>query len=295
MKRLRNTTLVLVCAIILALLLPSSWAETMKRFIYPALFLMMTLSLSNVVTPKLKITETRFLLLIITINFLIMPMVVIFVSHFFQLIPSYHVGLSMWAIMPPAAAVIPISLLVHANTKRTIEAEFTLYALALIVTPLLVLLLFGARIDIWNLVQVLLGLIVVPFILSRVIRYSKIHYSFNYDFKEVVNLLFAFGIYIGIAVSKDTVLGNPGSLLKVLVVLIIVQFVFGTLFYFISKRLGAGERDALVYFLFSTHKNGNLALAFCLWLFSPQTAVPLAIRAILHPLLILYIKWIHKV
>ena len=98
MKRLRNSTLILLGGLVLGLVLPASYAQNLHGWIYPMLFLMMTLALTSIQTPKFKVSELRFLFITLIMSFAILPMLVVFLTKLFNLDPHYKSG-SHWVSM----------------------------------------------------------------------------------------------------------------------------------------------------------------------------------------------------
>ena len=166
--------------------------------------------------------------------------------------------------------------------------ETLAYFFALIYTPLMVFFIFGSSVNIVELIKVLILLIIIPFIVSRFM-----HNNIKYDFKEAINIILFFNIYIGIALSRDTIMQNYMSLVPVIIVFVILIFLPMTVAYYLTKN--QPKKIAPLYVLFASQKNGNFALGLCLLFFSPKTIVPLAIYAFLSAFYVMYFLWLYRI
>ncbi|MBW3012246.1 hypothetical protein KY311_03605, partial [Candidatus Woesearchaeota archaeon] len=162
------------------------------------------------------------------------------------------------------------------------------YGSAVIYTPLLIYLLSGAGVDMWFLFRTIFLLIVVPFILSRFI--VNLEWKiFKYN-KYAANVLFAMLFYIIIGTNYSRIVGDFVSLIPLFVIMFVLSFVLGIIVYYIVLKLKKDVDEAALYSFFATFKNTGAAAAIAFVVFGPAASLPLAVRALFSPFLIVFMR-----
>jgi BASS family bile acid:Na+ symporter len=292
MNILRNSSLLLIIFVVLAFIFPKP-AIIMKFLLIPILILSMTLSLQGTKIGRLRRDNRRTILWLILLNFVLLSGVLI-LSSFLITNKDFKEGMIVLAAVPPAIAVITAAFLLKADTEKALLAEAACYMLSLVLTPLIIWFFFRSQVNIWELVRILLLLIILPFILAKGLDWVKKKLSIKYDFKEVANLVFAIAFYMSVALAVSNILASLSAVAVVLVIIIISTFGLGVGILFLGKKFKVDKKDLSLYSLFSTFKNGNLALGICISLFATGSYVPIAIKGVVDALFLVFLFWIFK-
>ena len=284
---LRSSPIMFTLGAVAAFAIPGP-AEHLKSLLIPALFVMMTLSLIDARIPRGTRENWRAAILMTFLNFGVMSGFLLLSA---RLLPQqeFRISLIVLAAAPPAISNIALTKLLSGDTEKALFAETVCYLFALAATPLIMLLSIGRAVDTTMVLTILVELIILPFALSRLLR----RYFLATDFSETINVLYAFGIYLGIALGWARLAGDYLPLILVGAIFIVQKFVLGGLFMQIAHRMRLPHSLRAPSLLFLGTKNGNMTLGICLSLFSPLTAIPLAVNAVLDTVYILWLSVLH--
>jgi BASS family bile acid:Na+ symporter len=292
MNILRNSSLLLLIFVTIAFIFPGP-GVSMKSLLIPVLIVSMTLALQGTKIGKLKKENRRTVFWLMVLNFVLLTGVIL-LSTLLISNKDFRQGMIVLAAVPPAIAIITAAFLLKADTDTALLAEAGCYILSLALTPLIVWLFFKSQVNIWELVKILLLLIILPFILAKGLDWLKMKLGIKYDFKEVANLAFGFTFYMSVALAVERILASLGSVVIVLVITIVTTFGLGVVVMLLAKKLGVNKKDLSLYPLFSTFKNGNLALGICISLFSVGSYVPIAVKSVVDAVYLVFLFWVFK-
>ena len=292
MNILRNSSLLLIIFVALAFIFPKP-AVNLQFLLIPILILSMTLSLQGTKLGRLRRDNRRSILWLTLLNFVLLTGILI-LSAFLITNKDYQEGMIVLAAVPPAIAVITAAFLLKSDTEKALLAEAACYVLSLVLTPLIIWFFFRSQVNIWQLVKILLLLIILPFILAKGLDWVKKKLSIKYDFKEVANLAFAITFYMSVALAVKNIMASLSAVAIVLVIIIILTFGLGAVILFLGKKFKADKKDLSLYVLFSTFKNGNLALGICISLFSVGSYVPIAVKSVVDAFFLVFLFWVFK-
>jgi len=206
--------------------------------------------------------------------------------------PDFRIGFFLIAAAPPAVAVMPFTDIFRGNRTLTLTAILAGYAAAFITLPLMSFFLSGeSLVDLERLLVVIAGLIVAPFLVSRVIRRTGLDRHLESYRGPITNWSFFVVMYTIVAVNRDVFLEHAGALLPVVLVSISVTFVLGLVVYFIAAKGGAGYENGVSMTLLSTLKNYALAGGIALTFLSDTSALPAAVQT---GVMILYFIWLDR-
>ena len=289
MKFLRNTELMLLIGVALSFIVP--WpAEKLKILIVPELILIMTFSLGGLSFPKLSRKNISYSWKMLLLNFVFYSGILLLSSLLVKNI-NYKIGFIMMAAAPPAIMVVPLSKILGGNMKEAVFSEIACYVVALVYMPAIAYLFLREYVSIISLLKILFLFIIIPLIFSRFLHRAKI----KYDFKEVINLLFVFGMYIGLALANSHIMQNPFAIIPLLFIVAIPKFLTGFGIKWLSKLEHIKKQDEIPALLFSTFKNGNLVVATCLLLFEPETILPTVMASLIAPFYVFFMLKLFKI
>jgi len=271
-------------AVVLAFIFPST-ALHLKILIIPYLMLLMTLSLKDISLPKFSKTNINYAIKMMLLNFFFYSSVLLLSSLFVSNI-YYKIGFVMLAAAPPAVMVVPFTKILGGNMVKTIFSETMSYVFAILYMPLIAFIFLSKYINIISLVKVLLLFIIIPYTLSRFLNKVRI----KYDFKEIINILFCFGIYLGIALASQHIKNNYISLIPLFLIIIVPKFLYAFALNFFVKKRKLRKTDAISAVLFGSFKNSNMVIAINLLLFPPQAILPAAMVVFSNSFYIFYVS-----
>jgi BASS family bile acid:Na+ symporter len=192
--------------------------------------------------------------------------------------------------VPPAIAVIPFSVLLNGSVNFSLIATIGCYLGALAITPAIAVGLLGSGfIDPWKLMTIMAELILLPLVLSRVLRRSGLSNRIDPLKGAITNWGFFLVTYTIVGLNRAVFLNRPLSLLPAAAIAVASTFLLG---YAIEKagrlsRLDPKTTTSLV--LLGTQKNTGLAAGLALTLFSEKTAVPATVTTIF---MIVHMIWL---
>ncbi len=259
----------------------------------PLLGTIMTLSLMDVpsailVSPRAVI---RPLLATGTVSFVLAGSLYFFMGPLVVGDPEVARGFMLLAAVPPAVAVVPFAGFLGAAMVFTLAGLVTGTLLTLVLLPLLAMVAFdGASIPVFNLLAAVIGVTLVPILLSRAIRHPALNARIAPWRPLVLKWGFFLVMYTIIARNRAFMLANPGELLPALLVAVVATFGLGPVIAVVARRLGfsAGEATGLV--LLGVMKNGGLAAGLAVSLLSFRAALPAAVATVVSLLYLLSLE-----
>ncbi len=289
----RNSSFIFLVAIAAGLAL-SGGASYMESALVPVLALIMTVSILDI-SSRIFLNFKKVLPPVLTaliLNFVVLSGTYIGLSSLLIDDPDLYKGFVLIAAVPPAVAVIPLTFLLGGNTRFSLVGNVAAYVAALAVTTLISIIFLGANfIDPMRLLVILGELIVVPIVLSRILRRTRIVSSVDRWRGPVVNWGFFLVIYTIVGLNRDIFLQEPGTLLPTAAVAFVATFVLAEVINRVSRGLGVEKSDRISLMLMVTRKNSGAAGAIALIFFNPTAAMPVAVVTALSVLHFVWLTW----
>ncbi|MPM02500.1 hypothetical protein SDC9_48749 [bioreactor metagenome] len=190
-------------------------------------------------------------------------------------------GIILLAISPPGPSVIPFTSALKGNISFAVTGVFGLNLIAIIVTPLS-LLLFAGESDInpQKVISIILMVIVAPLIISRVLRRTPIMPAVEKVRGKVINWGFFFIILPIVGMSKALITNNPEIVLLSSLLFAVVMFGGGFLFNRISEKSGMDKQTSIAASFMFTSKSSAFAAVISFSLLPPESGLPLAINSV---------------
>jgi BASS family bile acid:Na+ symporter len=287
----RSRNVLLISSIVLALLAGQA-APYLEPLVLPALGLVMTLALlevsgasfrsaKGVVTPVLVGLGLNFGLnggLVLALSTLIFPGKALFT------------GFVLIAAVPPAIAVVPFTALLRGDRTFAFLGTIGCYLGALAITPLMAVGLLGSTfIQPFRIVKILVLLILLPLLISRILRWAQLVDYLEHVRGGLTNWSFALITFTIVGLNRELFLHDPGALMAPVIIALISTFGLGWAISRVAGLLGVGHEKIISLIMLGTLKNAALAGGLALSLFDKQTAVPATVCAIF---LIVYFIWL---
>src|SRR3989344_7486271 len=204
MNFLKRAQVVIFICLILGFLLPQ-WGVPLKPYIIWALLLMNTLALVKMDMPKFK-GNVKNISKQLIIAFTLTPIILIILAQFVD--PTYKGAFYIMAAMPPAVAILPLLYLLKGDLDTGMSVQFLSYLFTFIFTPAIIYIFLREVISLYEIFKILFLLIIIPFILSRIIK----KFNIKYDFKIEINLIIGYTFYVAVAISQAEVISQWKSL-----------------------------------------------------------------------------------
>jgi len=287
----RNRNVLLILSIILALPFGQG-APFLEPLVLPALGLVMTLALLEVSGDSFR--SGRGLLVPIlaglALNFGLNGGLVLALSALLSPGEAMFTGFVLVAAAPPAVAVVPFTVLLRGDRNFAFLGTIGCYLGALAITPLMAMGLLGAAfIHPIKILKILLLLILLPLVISRLLRWTKLAPRLEPWRGALTNWSFALITYTIVGLNQDLFFHHPLDLLPAVVIALATTFGLGWAIAGMARLLGWGRELTVSLVMLGTLKNAALAGGLALNLFDKQTAVPATVCAIF---LIVYFLWL---
>ncbi|MFZ2087543.1 MAG: hypothetical protein WAU47_03125 [Desulfobaccales bacterium] len=287
----RNRNVLLILSIILAL--PAGkLAAYLEPLILPALGLVMTLALLEVSGGSFRSARGMVtpVLAGLGLSFGIHGGLVLGLSALFGFGEDLFTGFVLVAASPPAVAVVPFTALLRGDRTFAFLATIGCYLGALVITPLMAVGLLGtAFIHPFKIFWILVMLILLPLLISRLLRWVRLEARLEAMRGALTNWSFALITFTIVGLNRELILQEPLTLLPPVVIALISTFGLGWAISGVARLLGLGEEITVSLVMLGTMKNAALAGGLALSLFDQKTAVPATVCAIF---LIVYFIWL---
>ena len=287
---LRNRNVILTSALLIGLF----WGKGADRqpIALPALAIVMTLS--TIGFPASTFRSYRSLLtpaiIGIVMNYFVLGIALLVLNAILIHDEALRMGFILIAAVPPAVAVIPFTFFLRGDETLSLIGTTGGYLGALIIMPISALLFLGPGfVDATKLAVIMLELILFPVIVSRLLLRIGIASRLDSISGTITNWSFFLLTYTIVGLNRDLILGQPLSLLPVVVIALASTFLLGWGIEKVGTLLHLPEKVLTSLVLLGTLKNYGLAGGLALALFSRKTSVPATVSAVF---MIVYIIWL---
>ncbi|MDD5724203.1 MAG: hypothetical protein PHY29_10775 [Syntrophales bacterium] len=198
-------------------------------------------------------------------------------------------GFIILAIMPPAVAVIPFTDLLRGNNAFSLAGTMGGYLSALVILPLILYKFVGSsRFALEKLSIAAIVLIIIPLVVSRLLRWRKIDKDLAAVKGTITNWSFFVVVYSIVGLNQDIFTRQPMRLVPVAAIAVGSMFVLGLIIEWIGKLFRIDRQTTTSLVLLGTIKNYGLAAGIALALFSKESALPATVSTIF---MFVYIIW----
>jgi len=296
-RLLNHTGFVLMLGLVVGLAFPQGASWT-KNGVTVTLGVMMTFSMMHISMGAFRDFKKLLLPMLASIVMCYAVLGGTFIGLSYLIIQDYELwaGFVILGSIPPAVAVIPYAYILGGNINYSLVGIVATYLAALVITPLISTSLLGTSIiDPWRVLIILAELIVVPLVVSQLLRKSPAAEGIARVSGPIVNAAFFTIVYTIIGLNREAFLEQPDTLLRVSGVAIAGTFAFTYLVYRLFTSLGVEKRDRISLVLLSTRKNTGLAAALTLTFLGSRAAMPVAVVTLFSMLTFIWLNfWVKK-
>jgi BASS family bile acid:Na+ symporter len=251
-----------------------------------ALFVMMSLSLTSLRLRGLRLRDhsvpirNAFLL-----SFVLSTATTLAMSYLFQ--GEIRDGWIIMAAVPSAVSIVPFTYLLKGDLDSTLVSSASLYFIALVVTPLVTLVFLGTAVDVMTLLSYVGYLILLPMVVSRVLRQVDIRPPQK---SAAINVAF-FVLIVAIAgPNRQVFFGDQLILLGLVLVAFVRLFGVGLLWNWCLERKDVPRARRVPEVLFASYKNTGMAATLAIALIGPAAAVPATVCTLIDIVWLIYLS-----
>jgi BASS family bile acid:Na+ symporter len=286
-----RSNLIFLLALICGITLPQGFPIG-RMLIFPALIIILTITLLRFPRgffrrpgPLLSASIRGNIM-----NYLVLGNFIILTSIFLIQKQEFWIGMVLIAAMPPSLDIILLGNLSHIEKKSVFTSLAGAYLGALLIIPLIGLGFLKYIIpNYWNIIVIVLGLILLPLILSRLAidkEWDKIIEQYE---ETIIDYCF-FIVFYTITASGRNIFMHWSSDLFVIA---LIAFVSTFFFAFTIRKIGlyfhSNESKITSFLLMGTMKDCGLAGGIALILFGREVALPSLIFAVFT---FIHINWL---
>ena len=286
---LANNPAMMVLAFVAAMLtggFPGGIALTNSNIAMISLIVMMSLSLTSLRLRGLRLKDhsvpirNAFLL-----SFVLSTGTTIAMSFLFQ--GDMRDGWIIMAAVPSAVSIVPFTYLLKGDLESTLVSSASLYIIALAVTPIITLLFLGAPVDVMTLLGYVGYLILLPLVISRLLRQVDIRPEQK---STMINVAF-FVLIVAIAgPNRQVFFGDPIILTGLVAVAVIRLFGVGMLWNWYLEQRNIPRTRRVPEVLFASYKNTGMAATLAITLIGPAAAVPATVCTLVDIVWLIYLS-----
>ncbi len=295
-KILLNRNVILIGAIILGMSFGAG-SDILKDFTIYILGVVMTFSTSGIPAKGL-LPISRSLKTIgvsVFLGYFVFSTVLLTLSWLFIDDTYLFYGMVIIAASPPGVAVIPFTHILKGNVDYTMVGTLGTYLASIVLAPIIISVFSGSdSLNPTQLATVMLKIVVLPFLISRVLRHKKVYQSVVKIRGRVIDFGFALIIYTAVGLNRSVFFENFGVLAIISIIFVIAMFGLGGIHNIISKRIKTNKEIAISQNLLLTVKSSGFTASASLAIFGKEAAVPSAIMAVFVLIYLLYLSLINE-
>lgn len=230
-------------------------------------------------------------LISILLNYVIFGTAIIGMAYILVPNNDLFLGFVVIAVSPPGVAIIPFSIFLKGNVNYSIVGVTAAFLASIFITPLGIE-LFSEKttIDSYEIIIIMIKLILIPLILSRLLRFNKIKSSIDKIRGDIVNWGFAIVIFIITGLNRNVFLSDYYTLLNVSLVLLIGMIILGLAYEFLLKKLNVSKDIIVSQHLLLTIKSSGFSAVTALAIFGKVAAIPSAVLSVFVILQLLFLS-----
>lgn len=285
----KNTWLIVLAAIVCGFIWPALGFFLAPSIVY-LLMLLMLFSVLDLSYRKVweQLHDYKKTLAALGVIHLVGPLIALAAKPFVP--EEIFLGLVIASVINSGVSVIFLSKLYGGHPSKALVITAVSHILSPVLVPFLVIMFARTSIAIdpvsisWTIIK----LVIIPIILSMLVRRSRLYKSTK-KHGSYINVILLFLIIIGIiAPIREIILANISRAIFVgliVMLIVVVDFVLGF-------ALGKNKAERITYGVSTSYKNYVLSNVVALSLFGPAVALPSALYAVANNLLLIPLQLI---
>ncbi len=217
----------------------------------------------------------------VLLNYFLFGFVIILLAYFFAPSTDIFYGFVVIAATPPGVAIIPFSFMLNGNIKLSILGTLGAFIASIFLAPLIIQVFSGNQeLEVLPLFYSMLGLIIIPMLISRLLLLPAIKNTTFLLRGHVVNWGFAFIIFTAVGINRHVFFSNFSTLFQVAAILFLSIFVLGQVYDFVAKKMQVTKDNRMSQNLLLTLKSTGFAVVISFELFNEDAVIPSAVMSV---------------
>lgn len=280
---LLNRNFILILSVVLGLFVGDG-AHYIKDYTVYVLALVMMFSTSGINTKDVFPLKSMLKPLIIgsLLNYVLFGSVLLTLAYFLMPNTNLFLGFVIIAATPPGVAIIPFSNILDGDLRYAVVGTLGGFLFSLIFAPLIFEFFSDIEggVKLVDLLLMMVKLVIIPLLLSRLLRFKVIMPTVNKLRGRVIDFGFAIILFTAVGLNKHVFFSDIKILGLVALVLFCSLFVLGFLYMTFCKFIKLDSKVAITQNLLLTIKSSGFAVVTALTLFGEKAAIPSAILAV---------------
>jgi BASS family bile acid:Na+ symporter len=286
-----RSNLIFLLALIFGIALPQGFAIG-KTLIFPALIIILSITLLRF--PRSFFRHPGPLLSASIqgniMNYLVLGNFIILTSIFLIQKQEFWIGMILIAAMPPSLDIILLGNLSRIENNSVFTSLAGAYLGALLIIPLIGLGFLKYIIpNYWNIIVIVLGLILLPLILSRLVIDNGWDKKIEPAKETIIDYCYFVVFYTITASGRNLLMRWSFDLFVIAFIALVSTFIFSYTIRKIGLYFHSNENKITSFLLMGTMKDCGLAGGIALILFSREVALPSLIFAVFT---FIHINWL---
>ncbi len=170
-------------------------------------------------------------------------------------------GWVMLSAVPCAISVMTSTFYMKGNMKLGMLGFTAIYAVAIVLTPLMTHFLMGEAVSSLKILEYVLLFVIMPILIDIPLNKVTIPPKLKI---VVMNIVIMVMVFISVGFRRDYILSNPDVALWIIVANLARIFIPCFALIFIMKRIHINREDGVVYSAMITWRNSGLASTLCI-------------------------------
>lgn len=203
---------------------------------------------------------------------------------------AFFIGFVLLAAAPPGPSVIPFASMIKGDDHFSVTGVFGLHMLAMLLTPLILWVFLGqALIHPMDVFIIMVKLVVMPLILSRMLRHKKVLPLVEKSRETVIKWGFFLVVMPIMGMSAGVLTSQPWAVLKVSALVIISMYGLGFAYHYLMVLRGKKHAFIVSSTLMMVTKSSafSAVAAFSFFGDEPMVALPSAVVSVFVTLFII--------
>ncbi len=268
------------------------FADNIKNYTIYILAVVMAFSTSGLeIKSVLPLRKTfRIMSSAVMLNYLGGSSFLILLSYIFIKDPDLFKGMIVIGASPPGIAVIPFTLILGGDVNFSIIGTLGSYLAAVLLAPLIIYIFTSGTLGPVPVFIMMLKIILIPLLMSRILRIGNIYPIVEKIRGKVIDIGFAFIIFIAVGLNRGAFFSDPEILLSISVILVLSTFGLGVIYFLIARRFLTDKGKDIPRMLFLTVKSSGFTAATSLALFGEKAAIPSAVLSVVVLVYLLFLS-----
>lgn len=288
---LKNRNFILALAIVLGIFF-GDFAFSIQKLTIPALMLAMTVSTIQIDLKVLFALEGKMKQIIsaFIVQYILLGGFMLLLAWILMPSEDLWIGYVLIAAAPPGVAILPFTNVVKGDMNLSFIGTIVLYFVALLVMPLMIFLFAGgAIVSPYRIILILVQLIIVPMLLSQIVRGTQLKSYIEKQRGNLINWSFFIITYTVVGLNRAVFISQPVILFRIFLVAFISIVIILIILSLYGKSFAVTVEETRSLKLLGSMKNAGFSAGIALYLFNEAASIPSAVVSVFYALYFIYL------